>query len=355
MIWKTRRSLTSRDVHFVPNVFPFKEGTSPSVPDLILPVVHPNVDVGSSSGEVMVESSADDADRGVPSPSVPIEVEVPDTRADTPPPDSTLRLRRSKRVTEPLVWMQDYIGNIVHTSVPFTEGTTPPMFPYLVSPVLTSSYVDYLFNVNSVVEPHSYKEAFKYPEWISAMEQELAALETNQTWELTALPPGKKPIGCKWVYKIKLRADGQLDRCKARLVAKGYDQQFGMDYTEVFSPVAKHVTVRLLITMATVYSCPLHQLDVNNAFLHGFLKDDIYMVPPQGYTGAAPGQVCRLIKSLYGLKQASREWNMEFCRQMFAQGFVQSPSDHCLFTRGTAADFICLLVYVDDVLVTGPS
>lgn len=139
------------------------------------------------------------------------------------------------------------------------------------------------------------------------------------------------------------------------MVAKGFNQQFGLDYTEVFSPVAKHVTVRLLITIATINSWPLHQIDVNNAFLHGFLSDDIYMVPPPGYEGAQPCQDCKLVRSLYGLKQASREWNLEFCRQLSAQGFEQSHSDHCLFTKGSGANFICLLVYVDDVLITSPS
>lgn len=251
--------------------------------------------------------------------------------------------------------MQDYIGNVEHTSLVFSEGTTPYTFPYYISPVFTTNHVKYLFNLHSITEPHSYKEACKFPEWVDAMNQELAALESNQTWELTTLLPGKKIIGCKWVFKIKLRADGTLDKCKARLVANGYDQEYGMDYTEVFSFVAKHVTIRLMITVATINSWPLHQLDVNNAFFHGFLKDDIYMVPSKGYTGAKAGQVCRLVKSLYGLKQASREWNMEFCKQLFDHGFVQSSNDHCLFTKGAGVSFLCILVYVDDILVTSPS
>lgn len=106
-------------------------------------------------------------------------------------------------------------------------------------------------------------------------------------------------------------------------MAKGFNQQFGLNYTEVFSPVVKHVSVRMLIAVATIFAWPLHQLDVNNAFLHGFLRDDIYMLPPPGYPNAENGKVCKLIKSLYGLKQASREWNFEFCKQ----GFVQSSSD----------------------------
>lgn len=113
--------------------------------------------------------------------------------------------------------------------------------------------------------------------------------------------------------------------------------------------------LRLLITLATVNHWHLHQLDVNNAFLHGFLDDDIYMHPPPGFVVSEPGQVCKLVKSLYGLKQASREWNVEFCRKLFAFGFIQSPSDPCLFTKGDDQTFLGLIVYVDDVLIAGPS
>lgn len=187
------------------------------------------------------------------------------------------------------------------------------------------------------------------------MDAELLALDKNQTWEIVDLPPNKKPIGCKWVYKIKYDAAGQIDRYKARLVAKGYTQEYGGDYTEVFSPVAKMATVRFLIAMATLQSWPLHQLDINNAFLHGSLNDDIYMSITPGYKGAKSGQVCKLLKSLYGLKQASREWNAEFSRKLFSFGFKQSSADPCLFLKGHGNSFVCLLVYVYDVLVSSPS
>lgn len=112
---------------------------------------------------------------------------------------------------------------------------------------------------------------------------------------------------------MKLNPDGSIERYKARLVAKGYNQQYGIDYTEVFSPVAKMVIVRFLFAISTAHGWP-HQLDVNNAFLHGYLKDDIYMIPPPGLVLDKPNQVCKLVKSLYGLKQASREWNLEFTK-----------------------------------------
>lgn len=211
--------------------------------------------------------------------------------------------------------MQDYIGTLqTDGELVQSSSLTPSTFPYVISPHLSQPYVSYLFNITVVQEPSSYQVARSQPQWVKAMEQELAALESNKTWELVSLPTGKRAIGNKWVYKLKLKPNGEVDRCKARLVAQGFNQKQGIDYQEVFSPVAKLVTIRLLFAIASSLSWPVHQVDVNNAFLHGFLHDEIYMKPPQGYAKAKPGQVCKLHKSLYGLKQASREWNHEFSR-----------------------------------------
>ncbi|KAL0455649.1 UNVERIFIED_CONTAM: Retrovirus-related Pol polyprotein from transposon RE1 [Sesamum latifolium] len=182
------------------------------------------------------------------------------------------------------------------------------------------------------------------------MRQELDALEQNDTWEVVALPPGKKAIGNKWVYKLKLKADGSIDRYKARLVAKGYNQVEGVDYIDRFSPVAKAVTVRVFLALASSYGWPVHQVDINNAFLHGFLDEDIYMQAPAGYV-VPKGKVCKLKRSLYGLKQASRQWNLELTAKLLAFGFHQSVHDHCLFIKHTDVRMIALLVYVDDVLI----
>ena len=114
------------------------------------------------------------------------------------------------------------------------------------------------------------------------MQSELAALAANHTWSLTPLPPRKQPIRCRWVYKIKRRSDGTIERYKARLVAKGYTQLEGIDYHDTFSPTAKMLTVRCLLALAAAQDWSLHQLDVNNAFLHGDLHEEIYMCPPPG-------------------------------------------------------------------------
>jgi hypothetical protein len=135
------------------------------------------------------------------------------------------------------------------------------------------------------------------------MTDELKALEASNTWSLTHLPPGKHPIGCKWVYKVKLKADGSFERYKVRLVAKGYTQQEGLDYSESFSPVAKFSTVRTLLAIASAQHWSLIQLDVNNAFLHGDLIEEVYMLLPPGFPNKGETDlVCKLHKSLYGLK-----------------------------------------------------
>lgn len=144
------------------------------------------------------------------------------------------------------------------------------------------------------------------------MASELTAMEQNNTWTVTTLPKSKHSIGCKWVYKIKYKSDGSIDRYKARLVAKGYTQQEGLDSIETFSPAAKLVTVKMLLALVAIHKWNLTQLDVNNAFLNGDLFEEIYMELPLGYSKAdtkvVKGEqlVCKLHKSIYGLKQASR-------------------------------------------------
>lgn len=142
-----------------------------------------------------------------------------------------------------------------------------------------------------------------------------------------------------------------MDRFKARLVAKGYNQVEGLDYYDSFSPVAKLVTVKLFLAIAAAKHWMVHQVDINNAFLHGFLDEEVYMLPPQGYDKATDGQVCKLKRSLYGLKQASRECNVEFSQQVHGYGFTQSPHNHCLFIKSSGGTLVILLVYVDDVLI----
>ncbi|KAJ0852480.1 putative RNA-directed DNA polymerase [Helianthus annuus] len=187
------------------------------------------------------------------------------------------------------------------------------------------------------------------------MNKEMDALFRNNTWVLADLPHDRKAIGCKWVYRVKYRANGEIERFKARLVAKGFNQREGLDFGETFSPVVKMVTVRTIITLAVYYGWSLYQLDVDNAFLHGTITEDVYMKLPQGYYSKNESKVCKLVKSLYGLKQAPRKWNERLTDVLLKNGFVQSKCDHSLFVMLKPGVTVFLLVYVDDIVVTGNS
>jgi len=141
----------------------------------------------------------------------------------------------------------------------------------------------YMVKVIQEVEPTCFEQVVGNPKWDNAMDEEMATLDANATWELVALPKDKKPIGCKWVYKVKHNADGFVSRYKARLVAKGYAQTYGIDYEETYSLVAKMTTVRAIIVMITTKGWSLHQMDVKNVFLHGDLHEKMYMEQPPGY------------------------------------------------------------------------
>ena len=168
------------------------------------------------------------------------------------------------------------------------------------------------------------------------------------------MPKEKKLVGCKWVYTIKYQVDGTIERYKAQLVAKGYTQTHGIDYQETFAPVAKMNSIRVLLSLAANLSWPLLQLDVKNAFLHGDLQEEVYMTMPPGFK-LADGHnfVCKLNKALYGLKQSPRAWFERFSSAMKRVGYTQSQADHTLFIKRCNNRTTALIVYVDDIVVTG--
>jgi hypothetical protein len=193
----------------------------------------------------------------------------------------------------------------------------------------------------------------KKAEWRHAIQQELEALEKNKTWILAELPPNKKAISCKWIFKLKYNADGSVERHKARLVARGFSQIQGLDYKETFSPVVKMTTLRMLLAIASAKDWHLKQLDINTAFLHGDLVEEVFMTPPQGLNVHNNKLVCKLQNTLYGLKQASRQWNVKLNEALMKLGYKQSKSDYSLFTKGSEDKFTAILVYVDDLVLAG--
>ncbi|KFL89552.1 hypothetical protein AmDm5_1575 [Acetobacter malorum] len=209
----------------------------------------------------------------------------------------------------------------------------------------------------SDVEPSTFKAASKIVEWQSAMQDEIDALHAQHTWDLVPLPSGKNLVGCKWVYRVKKNPDGSIARYKARLVAKGYNQEEGIDYGETFSPVVKPTTVRLILALAAQFRWSLRQLDVKNAFLHGDLHEEMYMSQPPGFGSPHhPSHfVYKLHKSLYGLKQAPRAWNDKFTSFLPGLGFQASLADPSLFVKHTSLGIVVLLLYVDDIIITGSS
>ena len=213
-------------------------------------------------------------------------------------------------------------------------------------------------NLVIVSEPRNVEEAMNTPEknhWLEAMQKEMDSLKQNDVWELVALPEGRKPVGSKWVFKTKLNADGKIERYKARLVAQGFSQIFGSDYDETFCPVVRMESVCTLIAMSVQYGLQLHQVDVTTAFLNGRLEEEVFMSQPEGFI--AHGRqylVCRLKKSIYGLKKSPRCWNTTLDGHLKSLGFVQANSDPCIY-RSSGGEMCLLGVYVDDSVVAAKS
>ncbi|CAL2235970.1 unnamed protein product [Prunus armeniaca] len=196
------------------------------------------------------------------------------------------------------------------------------------------------------------RNAIKHECWRKAVETELLALEENQTWDVVPCPSSVKPHGSKFVFSVKLRFDGFIDRYKARLVALGNKQEYGLDYDETFAPVAKMTIVRTILALAASQSWPLHQMDVKNAFLHGDLKEEVYLKLPSNMPTSSPNDVCKLKRSLYGLKQAPRVWFEKFRSTLLGFSFTQSQYDSSIFIQRTSMGIVVLLVYVDDIVIT---
>uniref|UniRef100_A0A2N9HQ74 Integrase catalytic domain-containing protein n=1 Tax=Fagus sylvatica TaxID=28930 RepID=A0A2N9HQ74_FAGSY len=310
-----------------------------------------------------IDQSHPCADSDIPAPNPPqISIHTPHT-ISLPTSPTILPTDTASISVSPI---ESHSTSSTHSlpSVPTVTSAPSPTAapaPFLSHPMQTRSKsgifkpkVSYTAQVDSTLtEPTSYIAASKHPQWCTAMTEEFQALHKQGTWTLVPPPPSKNIVGCKWVYKLKYHSDGTLARHKARLVAKGFHQQHGVDFDETFSPVVKAPTVRLILSLAVSLGWSLRQLDVKNAFLHGSLKEEVYMTQPQGFIDPQhPSHVCKLLKSIYGLKQAPRAWFESFTSQLLHLGFTASTADSSLFIYKHNSTIAYLLLYVDAIVLT---
>jgi len=182
----------------------------------------------------------------------------------------------------------------------------------------------------------------------------MSSMQDNHVWNLVDPPSNHKPIGCKWIFKKKTDADGDIQTYKARLVAKGFSQIYGVDYDETYSPVAAPKSIRVLLAIAAFYDYEIWQMDVKTAFLNGKLSEDVYMTQPEGFVHPKnSNKVCKLERSIYGLKQASRSWNLCFDQKIREIGFLRSEDEKCVYIRASGSTKTFLVLYVDDILLIG--
>lgn len=277
---------------------------------------------------------------------IPAPVSAPEAIPDSQPAPSP--------VSDPILPPEPDLPIAIRKGIRSTRNPSPHYIA-LSYHRLSPLHYTCLASLSSISIPKSADEALSHPEWRQAMIDEMCALQSSGTWELVPLPSGKSVVGCRWLYTVKVGPDGKIDRFKARLVAKGYTQIFGLDYSDTFSPVAKMASVRLLLSIAAIRHWPLYQLDIKNAFLHGDLDEEVYMEQPPGFVaqGESSSMVCRLHRSLYGLKQSPRAWFGRFSTVVQQFGMTRSEADHSLFYRHSAHGCIYLIVYVDDIVITG--
>ena len=203
-------------------------------------------------------------------------------------------------------------------------------------------------------EPKNFMEAKQSKEWTRACIEEIESIEKNETWILSDLPCGVKPIGLKWIFKLKRNADGSINKYKSRLVAKGYVQRYGVDFDEVFTRVARIETIRLLVNLAATHGWEVHHLDVKTAFLHGELKETVYVTQPEGFEKKGEeNKVYRLEKALYGLRKAPRAWNNKLNAILCELKFTKCAKEPPVYRKLVNGDLLVVAVYVDDLFVTG--
>lgn len=211
--------------------------------------------------------------------------------------------------------------------------------------------------ITKCYEPISYQDAMECDNaenWKQAMQEEMYSLNLNETWILTEPPENQEILDNRWVFKVKRRTDGTVDRFKARLVARGFRQKLGMNYTETFSPVVRFDSIRIILSIAASKAMHMRQFDVKTAFLYSEIDTEIYMKQPEGFEDGTK-KVCKLKKSIYGLKQASRLWNKRFTSVLNKFGLTETSADPCVFVNNKGEFLTILAIHVDDGLIISES
>jgi len=301
--------------------------------------VHRNVefnetDFESNGQSYPTVSYSDEATCDLGDTSEHTECEVETTNEDRVGPETQLPDRRPVRERRRPEWLQDYEENYD------SENEVHRAFKAVVN------------------EPVTMQDAIDSPfsdEWLQAAREEYDSLLKNETWDLVDLPEGEKTVGTKWVFKTKLDASGEVKRFKARLVAKGYSQKYGIDYHDTYAPVVSLKSLRLLLAFGVKHGYKIHQMDVITAFLNGTLEEDIYVNQPEGFeVKGTENKVCKLKKSLYGLKQSPRCWNQVLHEYLLSKEFIQAISEECLYYSHHRSDNLpetIIAVYVDDLAI----
>jgi hypothetical protein len=203
-------------------------------------------------------------------------------------------------------------------------------------------------------EPTCFEESIQKKEWADAMTEEYQSIIKNDVWEIVPRPKNKDVVSSKWLYKIKHVADESIEKHKARFVARGFSQKEGIDYEEMFSPVARYTSMRTIIALAAKMKWKLHWMDVNTTFLNGVIKDEVYIERPQVFgVEDRKTHVCRLKKALYGLRQAPKAWYGRIDSFLTSLGFTKSKADSNLYFKVMNDEPVILLLYVDDLFLTG--
>lgn len=292
-----------------------------------------------SESESEIISSESDGDSAASS----LESDAAPPAAAQAPPPAAVSVRRSTRERVQTHFYGKVNGNLAQGRAVYVQ-----LALYSVETPLRLT-LEKQAPIGGGAVPRTYAEAIQSPEWKAAVERELEAHRSNGTWRVVPLPAGAKPIGFKYVFRIKLKPDGTIERYKCRLTAQGFSQREGIDYNETYAPVLHLTTLRALLAFVAAEDYELHQLDVETAFLNAYVEEDIYLRVPDG-VDAPPGSVLKLVKALYGIKQAPRAWYEDICHTLVSvMGYHASSLDACLFLkRSRTGRWILFPLFVDD-------